>query len=163
MQIQVLASGSTGNATYLQMGDSKILVDAGISARRIKNGLSAIGVAVEDLDGILITHEHRDHISGLPTLTRKYNLPVYANTATWDAIASQAACREIPAACRRDLSGSLDLGDVKIESFSISHDAADPVGFTFHRGQEKMRFRYRPRFCDRHGEKSAGFIGRGSL
>jgi phosphoribosyl 1,2-cyclic phosphodiesterase len=141
MQIHVLASGSTGNSTFLKIGDANILVDAGISARRIKQGLAALGTAVEELDGILITHEHRDHVCGLPTLTRKYRLPVYARPATWGAIDSQTAQDKwVPPECRRDLAESLDIGQVKIEPFAISHDAVDPVGFSFHHSRQKCGF-----------------------
>jgi len=134
MQVHVLASGSTGNATFVKMGNAKLLVDAGISARRIKAGLASIGTAIEDLDGILITHEHRDHISGLPTLTKKYKLPVYARPATWEAM----YCREVlPEDCCYQLADSLDIGQVKVQPFSISHDAADPVGFSLYHRQSK--------------------------
>lgn len=129
MQVHVLASGSTGNATLLHMGDARILIDAGVSARRIKTSLAAIGTAIEDIDGIFITHEHRDHISGLPALARKYRLPVYTRPATWAAM----YCREeLPAECRKPLADSQDIGGVKIEPFTISHDAAEPVGFTLY-------------------------------
>lgn len=134
MQFHVLASGSTGNSVFIEMEGAKILVDAGISARRIKNALSSIGTNVEELDGILITHEHRDHISGIATLTKKYRLPVYARPAAWDAMYCRA---DIPDECRRNLGDSLDIGTVKIEPFSISHDAADPVGFNFFQGDFK--------------------------
>jgi len=137
MDIQVLASGSAGNATLVKMGDANILVDVGISARRVKKSLADVGVAVEDLDGVLITHEHSDHVSGLPTLSRKYNLPVYARPATWDAIDRQAVSAGMPTGCRRNLTDSLDINHVKIEPFGISHDAADPVGFCFHHGRRK--------------------------
>ncbi|MDR3566285.1 MAG: MBL fold metallo-hydrolase [Negativicutes bacterium] len=133
MQIHVLASGSTGNATFIKMGGANILVDAGISARRIKQSLAAIGTAVEDLDGVLITHEHRDHVCGLKTLSRRYHLPIYTRPATWNAMDS---C-EVPPECQLELGESLDLGEVKIEPFSISHDAADPVGFRFYQGRSK--------------------------
>ncbi|VBB05940.1 metallo-beta-lactamase [Lucifera butyrica] len=126
MEIHVLASGSTGNAIFLQFENTKLLVDAGISARRIKQGLSAIGTAVEDLDGILLTHEHRDHVAGLTTLTRKYHLPVYARAAAWEAMPV-----EVVEECCCTLDCGLDIGDVKVEAFNISHDAADPVGFNF--------------------------------
>ncbi|MCE5286057.1 MAG: MBL fold metallo-hydrolase [Pelosinus sp.] len=134
MQFHVLASGSTGNAVFLEMEGAKILVDAGISARRIKNALASIGTNVADLDGILITHEHRDHISGIATLTKKYRLPVYARAATWNAMYCRA---DIPAECCRELGDSLDIGSVKVEPFSISHDAADPVGFNLFQGEFK--------------------------
>lgn len=134
MQAHVLASGSTGNATLLQFDKTNLLVDAGISARRIKNSLADLRVNVEDIDGVLITHEHRDHVAGLPTLIKKYRLPVYARPAAWDAM----YCRDVlPEECRFSLNESLDIGNVKIEPFSISHDAADPVGFSLYSGSVK--------------------------
>ncbi|MDD4601214.1 putative metallo-hydrolase YycJ [bioreactor metagenome] len=126
MQVHVLASGSTGNAVFLNFGETKILVDAGISTRRIKQGLAAIGTDIANLDAVLVTHEHRDHVSGLATLTKKYRVPVYASHATLEAM----YCRSVmPEECCCTLDVSLDIGAVKIEPFSISHDAADPVGF----------------------------------
>lgn len=128
MQVHVLASGSTGNAVFLNFGETNILVDAGISTRRIKLGLASIGADIASLDAVLVTHEHRDHICGLPTLTKKYRVPVYARPATLEAM----YCRSVlPDECCRILDDSLNIGAVKIEPFSISHDAADPVGFNF--------------------------------
>jgi phosphoribosyl 1,2-cyclic phosphodiesterase len=129
MQIHVLASGSTGNATFIQLGNANILIDAGISTRRIKNSLSAVGMAIEDLDGVLITHEHRDHVAGLTTLTKKYRLPVYTRPDTWQAMHCK---KDLPAECCCEMSSSLDIKEVKIESFDISHDAADPVGYNLY-------------------------------
>lgn len=135
MQIHVLASGSTGNATYIELEDSKLLVDAGISARRIKQSLDKIGTNVEDIDGVLITHEHRDHVNGLTTLLKKYNLPTYARPDTWNSM----HCRKLlPDGCCRPLADSFNIGKVKIEPFSISHDAADPVGFRLYAGSTKV-------------------------
>ncbi|EAX48391.1 beta-lactamase domain protein [Thermosinus carboxydivorans Nor1] len=129
MQVHVLASGSTGNALFFDFDTTKILVDAGISARRIQQALCGIGTSLEEVDAILVTHEHRDHVSGLPTLTRRYGLPVYTRPGTWENM----FCRElIPSACCYELGDSLEIGNVKIEAFSISHDAADPVGFNFY-------------------------------
>ncbi len=137
MNIHLLASGSTGNATLIQMAGANILVDAGISCRRIKNALAAVGTAIEDLDAILVTHEHRDHIAGLPTLSRKYRLPIYARPAAWRAMDADGTGAAIAGESRRDLGASLDIGKLKIEPFSLSHDAADPVGFGFfHRHQK---------------------------
>ena len=134
MQIHVLASGSSGNATLFKFDDTNILVDAGISARRIKNALAEVGTAVEDLDGILITHEHSDHISGLPTLVKKYRLPIYARPETWRKMSS---CRQFAPECCRNFYQSMDFGAVKVESFNTSHDAADPVGYTFYEKDRK--------------------------
>lgn len=134
MKVHVLASGSTGNAIFLDFKHTKILVDAGISTRRIKNSLSELGTSIEELDGVFITHEHRDHVSGLGTMTKKYNLPVYASMNTWQAM----YCRDvIPAQCCKVLPESLEIGQITVEPFSISHDAADPVGFSFYSGDMK--------------------------
>jgi phosphoribosyl 1,2-cyclic phosphodiesterase len=134
MQVHVLASGSTGNAIFLDFEDTKILVDAGISTRRIKNSLAELGVRLEEVDGVFITHEHRDHISGLATMTKKYKLPVYASPDTWNNM----YCRElIPPECNKPLKESVDIGRVKVEPFRISHDAADPVGYSFYHGHKK--------------------------
>lgn len=129
MQLHILASGSTGNSVLIELGGRKILIDAGISARRIERGLAEVGIQVSDLDGLLITHEHSDHIKGIQVLVKRHHLPVYARPATWEAISGQD---KIPPECRRELGECLDIGAVKIVPFSISHDAADPVGFCFH-------------------------------
>ena len=129
METHVLASGSTGNAIFLDFGKTKLLIDAGISARRIKNALDSLGVAIEDLDAVLITHEHRDHVSGLRTLMHKYRLPVYARQAAWAAMPGLA---DLPPAYRCVMPESLYIGEVLIKPFSISHDASDPVGYTFY-------------------------------
>ncbi|WP_378956598.1 MBL fold metallo-hydrolase [Pelosinus sp. sgz500959] len=134
MQVHVLASGSTGNAIFLDFNHTKILVDAGISTRRIKNSLAELGTSIEELDGVFITHEHRDHVNGLATMTKKYNTAVYASMNTWSAM----YCRDlIPDQCCKVLPGSLRIGQVQVEPFSISHDAADPVGFRFYNGDHK--------------------------
>lgn len=126
MEVHVLASGSTGNATLLKFDHTNILVDAGISARRIQRAMADTGTDVQELDGVLITHEHRDHISGLPTLMKKYHLPVYARPDTWGAM----YCRKLlPEENCNILEDSFDIGRIKVEPFSISHDASDPVGF----------------------------------
>jgi len=129
MQLHILASGSTGNAVLIEMGGKRLLIDAGISARRIERGLAGVGIAVEKLDGILITHEHSDHIKGMEVLLKRYRLPVYARPATWEAMPARD---RIPPECQRYLGDSLDLGAVKIVPFAISHDAVEPVGFCFY-------------------------------
>ena len=133
-QVHVLASGSKGNAIYIQTGGTAILIDAGISARRITTGLAEIGVKPADLSGVLLTHEHSDHVAGLPVFCRKYGLPVYAKEATWYGLTCR---REIDPACCRVLQDSLQLGELSIAPFSIPHDAADPVGFMLTSGGDK--------------------------
>ena len=126
MQVSVLASGSKGNSIFVEIGGTKLLVDAGISARRIKKSLGEIAVGVEDLDGILITHEHRDHIGGLRTLSKQYGLPIYTREDTFRAMYCAA---EIPTSCCRPIGSAFEIGQLSIEAFNISHDAADPVGY----------------------------------
>lgn len=129
MQVHVLASGSKGNAVFMQFGTTKILIDAGISARRTEQLLASIGVKFGDMNALLITHEHSDHIRGLDVLTRRHAVPVYTRSAVWHEL----SCRDqIPASCRKELGESLEIGDLLIKPFRISHDAVDPVGFEFH-------------------------------
>jgi phosphoribosyl 1,2-cyclic phosphodiesterase len=116
------------------MGGCRLLVDAGISTRRMEKSLAAVGVNIASLDGVLITHEHQDHIKGLDVLVRKYKLPVYTRPATWQRL----PCRtRFPGECCRDLGEELNIGRLKVEVFSTSHDAADPVGFAFHYKDQK--------------------------
>lgn len=129
MQIHILASGSTGNAVFVQLGGTKLLVDAGISCRRIERGLAAFGVKVGDLDAILVTHEHTDHIKGLDVLVRKHQIPVYARERTWEKISFRD---RLPVACCRELPHELTLSKIRVQAFNTLHDAIDPVGFCFH-------------------------------
>lgn len=126
MRVSVLASGSKGNAVYVEMDGARFLIDAGISATRIKKGLAARGVDAAELDGILITHEHRDHIAGLTTLSKWYHLPIFSRRATFEHM----SCRtQLPADCLNPITDGLRVAGVQVTSFSISHDAADPVGY----------------------------------
>lgn len=134
MQIHILASGSTGNAIYLRMGETRVLVDAGISARRIEQGLAGIGVKASDLDAVLITHEHSDHIKGLEVLTRKHELPIYTRERTWEAIPGKD---KLAGRCWQNIDQDFSIGSIDIKAFGISHDAADPVGFCFYYKQMK--------------------------
>lgn len=128
MEVHVLASGSTGNSTFIKCGTQKFLVDAGISARRIKLALESLGYNIEDIDGIFITHEHTDHVKGLVTLTKKYKLPIFARPKTWSNMKNRES---ISQSSQKEIVNSLLIGDIKVETFNISHDAIDPVGFNF--------------------------------
>lgn len=137
MRVSVLASGSRGNATFIELDGKKLLVDAGISARRIKAGLGLLGVEIQELDGVLITHEHRDHIGGLATLTKRYGVPVFARP---DTIAAMYCRDEIPARCFHAIGERFGFGGVQVEAFNISHDAADPVGYSLYGERVKCTF-----------------------
>lgn len=134
MDVNVLASGSSGNSTYISIGQAKILIDAGISNRRIQQSLKQLGMTIDQLDAIFITHEHRDHICGLETLLKKYEVPVYATAATWQAMYLK---ERLPEKWCRLLQPQTLVKDVKIEPFRISHDAADPVGYCLYGEESK--------------------------
>ena len=95
-----LFSGSSGNALYIGAGETRILIDAGLSGRAVSEALTGIGVLPETLNGILVTHEHSDHVKGVGILSRKYHLPVYANARTWEAMERQVG--NIAPALRRE-------------------------------------------------------------
>jgi phosphoribosyl 1,2-cyclic phosphodiesterase len=128
--LTILGSGSSGNCAYLETERARILIDAGFSLRQLRQRLATIGRAPEGLNGILITHEHGDHIQGLAALSEKLGVPVYCNRLTLDAIQYQL---KTPIDGRVfDTGASFELGDVQIDSFSIPHDAQDPVGYLLH-------------------------------
>ncbi len=126
MQVLVLASGSKGNAVYVEMDGTKILLDAGISATRIKKGLASNGIDASELDAVLITHEHTDHIAGLATLEKWYHLPVYSRAGT---LANMSISKQLPQDALHAIDDEFRIGNIRIEAFSILHDAADPVGY----------------------------------
>lgn len=137
VQFTILGSGSSGNCAYLECGETRLLIDAGFSGRQIRQRLATIGRAPEGLSGILITHEHSDHIQGLTGLA-KLEIPIYCNRLTREAIEMHL---EAPVKCQLFNTGqSFDIGEVRVDTFSIPHDAYDPVGFMLHAGTQKIGF-----------------------
>ncbi|MGT2911174.1 MBL fold metallo-hydrolase [Streptococcus cameli] len=130
-QYSILASGSSGNSFYLESGKKKLLVDAGLSGKKITSLLAEIGRKPEDLDAIFVTHEHSDHIHGVGVLARKYNLDVYANQATWQAMEHKLGALAVEQKHIFERGKMLTFGDLDIESFGVSHDAADPQFYRF--------------------------------
>ena len=133
-----LASGSKGNCIYFGTENTKILIDAGISAKVIKERLAEIGVNLADIDAILITHEHTDHIRGLQMLGLKMGIPVFANSETAKGI--YAALNEVPKFKIFSTGETFEFGDLEIHPFSIQHDTLDPVAFTIKTGGVKVGF-----------------------
>lgn len=133
-----LYSGSTGNSLYVESDNTKILIDAGVSAKKIADGLFSIGVDVNSLDAILVTHEHSDHVQSLGTISKKFDIPVFANKKTWDAMPKQS--EKISSNCIRffNVNENFEVGDFVIHPFSIPHDAIDPCGFSFSCDNEKF-------------------------
>lgn len=130
-QYSILASGSTGNAFYLETPTKKLLVDAGLSGKKITDLLHNIGRDPKELDAIFVTHEHVDHIHGVGVLARKHGTSVYANDKTWEAMAAKVG--DIPLDQRHhfERGTTLTFGDIDIESFGVSHDAVDPQFYRF--------------------------------
>ena len=124
-----LFSGSSGNALFCQYGNTRLLIDAGKSGSAIEGALRSIGADIRTVSGVLITHEHSDHIYGAGVLARKYHLPIYATAETWRAMDGKIG--KIPGDMLREIEAGKDfwLGDIGVVPFSIPHDAADPVGF----------------------------------
>ena len=133
MQLTVcpLFSGSSGNSIYISCGGVKLLVDAGVAAARIEGELREIGVSIDDIDAILVTHEHVDHVRGLGVLCRRHHLPVYANEGTWNGILQKE--NGIPVTCMRTFYTGEDfyIGGMNVYPFTIPHDAMEPVGYAF--------------------------------
>lgn len=124
-----LFSGSSGNCAYVEAGNTRILIDAGISGKAVTEALAQIDVLPETIQGILITHEHSDHVKAAGILSRKYRIPIYANEPTWNAMARQIG--DVWPGQRRIFDSGEDffIGDLSISSFQIPHDAAEPVGY----------------------------------
>lgn len=125
-----LYSSSSGNSVFISDGSTNLLVDAGVSASKIVNALGDIGVSPEEIDGILVTHEHSDHIAGVGVLTRKYRIPVYANEKTIAAmqISSSAPSKD----CIRTIvtGESFKIRSAEVRAFKTPHDAVNSVGYT---------------------------------
>ena len=127
--LSVLASSSSGNSTLVATERTRLLVDAGLSRKETFERLNAIGVAPETLSAILITHEHSDHIAGLQTIAKKLNIPVYLSRLTAPTIPWPEDF--VPKIESFAAGSSFPIGDIDVTSFTIPHDAIDPVGFTF--------------------------------
>ncbi|SIT87110.1 MBL fold metallo-hydrolase [Edaphobacillus lindanitolerans] len=138
MRFSVLASGSTGNSIYIENDEHAFLVDAGLSTRKLEKLLGEVGRDMKALDGIFVTHEHSDHIRGLGVTARKYGVPIYANEKTWKAM--DGLVGNVPAEQRFvfDMETVKTFGSFDVQSFAVSHDAADPMFYIFHENGRKL-------------------------
>ena len=139
MRMLSIASGSSGNCIYIGNDHTHILVDAGISKKRIEEGLNTIGLTVNDLSAIFITHEHKDHIGGIGVLTRKCEAPVYGTKETLDYILSDTSMGRLDAERFMPIlpNEKLMIGDMIVDPMKISHDAANPVCYRVFEGDKK--------------------------
>jgi len=138
MRFSVLASGSTGNAIYIENDQNAFLVDVGLSARKMEQQFSMIGRDLKKLTGIFITHEHSDHIKGLGAVARKYGVPIYANRKTWEAMHGHVGEIPVDQRFQFDMETVKSFGSMDVQSFAVSHDAVDPMFYIFHENGRKL-------------------------
>lgn len=138
MRLCSIASGSSGNCIYIGDDNTHLLVDTGISKKRVEEGLAALGVKGEELNGILITHEHIDHVQGLGVFSRKYEIPIYATKGTIEGIKRISSIGKMPEGLYHEISidEKFELGDMQICPFMISHDANEPSGYRIEDGKK---------------------------
>ncbi|ODG91808.1 MULTISPECIES: MBL fold metallo-hydrolase [Bacillaceae] len=138
LHFSVLASGSTGNALYVGTEKTKLLVDTGLSGKAMESLFKEINRDIKEVSGILVTHEHSDHIKGLGVLARRYQIPIYANEKTWKAM--NHLIGDIPTEQKFifNMETTIQFGDIEVESFGVSHDAAEPMFYVFHHNEKKF-------------------------
>ncbi len=137
MRVCLLASGSRGNSTLIEVDGCRILIDAGLSGKETERRLSTLGLAGDDLDAILVTHEHHDHVGGIGPLARRYNLPVHIDRQTHAALPKLGKIDQL---CHFTAGEAFSCRGLSVASFSTTHDAANPVGFTIDSSEGKIGF-----------------------
>lgn len=133
-----LYSGSTGNSLFVESENTRILIDSGVSCKKEEAALNSLNIDPSSLNAIIVTHEHIDHVQSLGTLSKKFNIPVFASKKTWDAMPSQKDkinCINQKTFCTSDY---FEIGDLKISPFSTPHDAADSCGFVISNNNTKL-------------------------
>ncbi|MCX7924090.1 MAG: MBL fold metallo-hydrolase [Clostridia bacterium] len=133
-----LFSGSSGNSIFLGTHKARILIDAGLSGKKIIEALCSIGENPSELSAILVSHEHSDHIRGAGIISRKFDVPIYANENTWEAMEQQIGPVSVKNKRYFNTASEFEINDICVKPFSIPHDAAEPVGFNFFVGNKKI-------------------------
>ena len=133
-----LYSGSSGNSLFVESENTKLLVDAGVSSKKIEEALGNLEIDPTSIYGILITHEHSDHVQGLGTFAKKFNLPVFVNEKTLDAMPKQKEKISEKNIKLFNINEKFEIGDLKVKPFSIPHDAANPCGFNIFKDDKKI-------------------------
>ena len=137
MRVCLLASGSRGNSTLIEVDGCRILIDAGLSGKETERRLSTLSLAGEDLDAILVTHEHHDHVGGIGPLARRYNLPVHIDRQTHAALPKLGKIEQLNHFTAGE---TFSCRNISVSSFSTTHDAVNPVGFTIESSEGKIGF-----------------------
>ena len=138
MKFCSLYSGSTGNSLFVESKDTKILIDAGVSVKKIIEALGTMDIDIKDINAVIVTHEHIDHIKSVGTLANKYNIPIYANLGTWNGIDNENKVAKIEDRNYFKSGEKFEIGDLKINSFATSHDAMESCGFTIENDGQKL-------------------------
>ena len=133
-----LYSGSSGNSLLVKTENTNILIDAGVSSKKIESALTTLDVEPSSLDGILITHEHTDHVQGLGTFAKKFDIPVFANKKTLNAMPKQKEKISEKNINIFTIEEKFEINDLKIKPFAIPHDAANPCGFCIFKDNKKI-------------------------
>src|SRR3989449_7679808 len=136
----MLGSGSAGNSALVATDHCKLLVDGGLSARQLALRLEHCGVTPEQLDGVLLTHEHGDHVCGLEILCRKFDVPIYCNALTAEAVRCDSAFERHRNWRIFATGAEFSICDITVQAFPVPHDAVDPLGFVFHAGSGSLGF-----------------------
>lgn len=140
LELCSIASGSSGNCICIGNDNEHILIDAGISGKRIENGLKEFDLKAEEMSAILVTHEHIDHIAGLGVMARRYHLPIYATAGTIEAIKNVKSVGKIDEDLFHPISAGdvFSIGELTLKSIHVSHDAADPIAYRVNYGDRRM-------------------------
>lgn len=140
MEICSIASGSSGNCIYVGNDNTHVLIDAGISGKRIEEGLNKIGLSTKDLDGILITHEHVDHIAAIGVLSRKYEIPLYATKGTFEGVLNGKSIGKIDTGLFNVVKAEQEFSieDLTVKPIQVSHDANEPVAYRIEYGNSAV-------------------------
>ncbi len=132
-----LFSGSKGNSTFIASEDTAILVDAGVAKANIERALSDINASLDNIKGILVTHEHTDHIKAIGMISRKHDIPIYANEETWRVLLTMNSLGNIPFKNRIRFDGDFYIGSLAISPIKVSHDSVAPVGYSIYNDNKK--------------------------
>lgn len=138
LQISILASGSSGNALYIESEKTKLLVDSGLSGKKIAELMNQVNRDPKELDAILVTHEHTDHIQGVGVMSRRYDLDIYANEKTWQAMGKKIGKIKTEHKFLFDKTKLKTIGDIDVLSFGVSHDAIDPQFYAFQKNNKQF-------------------------
>lgn len=138
LEFCTIASGSSGNCTYIGTEHTKILIDAGISGKKIEEGLAELKLTGDEIDALFITHEHVDHIKGAGILSRRFDIPIFATAGTWAAM--EGSLGKIAPSNKRVIYADevCPINDICVKPFAIPHDAAEPVGYNVFSGEKKV-------------------------